>query len=74
MIVKTYETIKLERAASHQGIAILTLNRPESMNAMNTKMALEIIEALEALKYDETVRVLVITGSGVKSFCVGADL
>ncbi|MEH7333622.1 enoyl-CoA hydratase-related protein [Neobacillus drentensis] len=74
MLVKTYETIKLERAKSHQGIAILTLNRPESMNAMNTKMALELIEALEELKYDESVRVLVVTGSGVKSFCVGADL
>ncbi|WP_223592730.1 enoyl-CoA hydratase-related protein [Neobacillus bataviensis] len=74
MLVKTYETIKLERAESHQGIAILTLNRPESMNAMNTKMALELIEALEELKYDESVRVLVVTGSGVKSFCVGADL
>lgn len=74
MLVKTYETIKLERGIRHEGIVILTLNRPESMNAMNTKMALELIEALHELKYDDSVRVLIITGSGTKSFCVGADL
>ncbi|MGG3563911.1 enoyl-CoA hydratase-related protein [Neobacillus rhizosphaerae] len=74
MIVKTYETIKVESAVGHKGIVLVTLNRPESMNAMNTKMALELIEAFEELKYDETVRVLVITSSGEKSFCVGADL
>lgn len=74
MSVKTYETIKLEQDKSHQGIALLTLNRPESMNAMNTKMAVELIEAIEELKYDESVRVLVLTGSEAKSFCVGADL
>ena len=74
MLLKTYETIKIERDVQHKGVAILTLNRPESMNAMNTKMALELIEALYELKYDDSIRVLVITGSGSKSFCVGADL
>jgi enoyl-CoA hydratase/carnithine racemase len=74
MVVKTYETIRLEREVSHEGIVILTLNRPDSMNAMNTKMALELIEALHELKYDESVRTLIITASGTKSFCVGADL
>ncbi|PLR75890.1 enoyl-CoA hydratase [Bacillus sp. V3-13] len=74
MTVKTFETITLERAVSHSGIVILTLNRPEAMNAMNTKMAVELIEAFHELKYDETVRVVIVTGSGTKSFCVGADL
>lgn len=74
MPVKTYETITLDRGLSYKGIAILTLNRPEAMNAMNTKMALELIEAFHELKYEDLVRVVVITGSGTKSFCVGADL
>ncbi|GHH96595.1 enoyl-CoA hydratase-related protein [Neobacillus kokaensis] len=74
MLVNSYETIKLEWDAKKQGIAVLSLNRPESMNALNTKMAIEIIAAIEELKYDEKVRVLIITGSGTKSLCVGADL
>ncbi|WP_034262983.1 enoyl-CoA hydratase-related protein [Bacillus sp. J33] len=74
MLVQTYETIKLESPDQQEGIVLLTLNRPDSMNALNTKMALELIEVLEELKYDENVRVLIITGAGSKSFCVGADL
>ncbi|CAM3712272.1 enoyl-CoA hydratase-related protein [Aeromicrobium ponti] len=74
MLVQTYETIKIENPDQQKGIVILTLNRPDSMNALNTKMALELIEALDELKFDENVRVLIITGSGPKSFCVGADL
>ncbi|RBP90579.1 enoyl-CoA hydratase/carnithine racemase [Cytobacillus firmus] len=74
MQVQTYETIKLESYPDQEGVVQITLNRPNSMNAMNTKMALEIIEVLDELKYDENVRVLIITGSGKKSFCVGADL
>ncbi|MCQ6268386.1 enoyl-CoA hydratase-related protein [Fictibacillus sp. WQ 8-8] len=74
MAVATYETITLSRADQNNGIAVLTLNRADSMNAMNTKMAIEIIEAFRELKYDDTVRAVVITGSGTRSFCVGADL
>ncbi|PWW20781.1 enoyl-CoA hydratase/carnithine racemase [Cytobacillus oceanisediminis] len=74
MLVQTYETIKIENPDQQKGIVLLTLNRPDSMNALNTKMALELIQALDDLKYDENVRVLIITGSGTKSFCVGADL
>ncbi|WP_433957967.1 enoyl-CoA hydratase/isomerase family protein [Cytobacillus horneckiae] len=74
MVVKTYETIKLEKSADKKEIAILTLNRPGSMNALNTKMAIELLEALQELKYDDNIRVLILTGEGEKSFCVGADL
>jgi enoyl-CoA hydratase/carnithine racemase len=74
MTVKTYETIKVEKAPSHKGITIVTLDRPQSMNALNTKMAIELIDVLTELKYDEDIRVLIITGSGTKSLCVGADL
>ncbi|RFU64559.1 enoyl-CoA hydratase [Peribacillus saganii] len=74
MLVQTYETIRLERASHNEGIVIITLDRPEAMNAMNTKMAIELIEAFQELKYDDKVRVVVLTSSGTKSFCVGADL
>ncbi|MBU8768953.1 enoyl-CoA hydratase/isomerase family protein [Cytobacillus oceanisediminis] len=74
MLVQTYETIKLECPPDQEGVVQIILNRPNSMNAMNTKMALELIEVLDELKYDENVRVLIITGSGTKSFCAGADL
>ncbi|WHY71477.1 enoyl-CoA hydratase/isomerase family protein [Fictibacillus enclensis] len=74
MTVATYETITLSKATQHEGITILTLNRPESMNALNTKMAIELIEALHELKYEESLSVLVLTGEGTKSFCAGADL
>ncbi|XJZ28718.1 enoyl-CoA hydratase/isomerase family protein [Bacillota bacterium Lsc_1132] len=74
MVTKAYETIKMERAEHLEGVVLITLNRPEVLNALNTKMANELIEAFRELKYDESVRVLIITGSGTKSFCVGADL
>jgi enoyl-CoA hydratase/carnithine racemase len=71
MLVQTYETIKVENKV---GVAVVTLDRPEALNALNTKMAVELISALDELKYDENVKVLVMTGAGTKSFCVGADL
>lgn len=74
MLTKTYETIKLEKSETYNGVVLLTLHRPEVLNALNTKMAVELIEVLNELKYDESVRVLIITGSGSKSFCAGADL
>jgi trans-feruloyl-CoA hydratase/vanillin synthase len=54
-------------------VAYLTLNRPEKRNAMSPTLHLEISEALEQLRYDDDVRVVVITGSG-KAFCAGMDL
>ncbi len=74
MVTKRYETIKTVWADQYEGVALITLNRPEVLNALNTKMALELLEVFRELKYDESVRVLILTGSGTKSFCVGADL
>ena len=68
-------TILLEKKIDgHEGVAVITYNRPESLNALNTQMATEIIDAFHQLEQDETIRALVITGTGTKSFCVGADL
>jgi len=55
------------------GIALVTLNRPERMNAMAFDVMIPFREALEALSYDNDVRVVVITGAG-HGFCSGADL
>ncbi|HET9077175.1 MAG TPA: enoyl-CoA hydratase-related protein [Acidimicrobiales bacterium] len=55
------------------GLARLTLNRPEAMNGMTNLMVREATRALEAAAADRTVRVLVLTGEG-RAFCPGADL
>ena len=53
--------------------ALVTLNRPEKMNASNDEMAQELVNCLENIDKDKDVRVVVITGAG-KAFCAGADL
>jgi enoyl-CoA hydratase/carnithine racemase len=66
-----YQTIRLER--HDPGVALLTLNRPEAMNAWNDGMAREIDRALHECEADDAVRAVVITGAG-RAFCAGADL
>jgi enoyl-CoA hydratase/carnithine racemase len=56
------------------GIAILTLNRAEVMNSFNFALLHALKEQIEALKFNTNVRVVIITGSGQKAFCAGADL
>jgi enoyl-CoA hydratase len=57
-----------------EGIATITLNRPEALNAFSKEVVEEIIRALEDVKTDENVRVVVLTGSGEKAFSAGADI
>lgn len=66
-----YETILVEK---NEGVAILTINRPDKLNALNTKVHEEGVAALEELRTDDEVRVVVITGAGEKSFIAGADI
>ncbi len=65
------ETCYHERVAD--GVAMLTLNRPERGNGVVPEMARDMLDALETLEQDATVRVLVLTGAG-QQFCAGADL
>lgn len=55
------------------GIATITLNRPDRLNAFTTTMATELIAALDATDADDAVRAVVLTGAG-RGFCAGADL
>jgi len=57
-----------------EGIATITLNRPEALNAFNKEVVDEVLQALEDVKKDESVRVLVLTGAGEKAFSAGADI
>ena len=68
--MKSYKTIGVEKK---EGIAYLTLNRPEVRNAFNQEMIDEIREALRLMDKDEEIRVLIITGAG-KAFQAGADI
>jgi enoyl-CoA hydratase/carnithine racemase len=56
------------------GVALVTLNRPESMNAMNIELREALIETAVALDANQAVNVVVFTGAGDKAFCAGADL
>jgi enoyl-CoA hydratase/carnithine racemase len=57
-----------------EGIATLTLNRPEKMNAFTGTMMGEIIDAIDRTDSDDSVRAVIFTGAGDRAFCAGADL
>lgn len=56
------------------GICTLTLNRPASMNALNGALLAELAQALQEIAYDNSVRVVILSGGTGPAFCVGADL
>jgi enoyl-CoA hydratase/carnithine racemase len=64
-------TVRLEVA---DGVAWVTLDRPGARNAISTKLAADLAATLEPLTTDPKVRAVVLTGSGDKAFCAGADL
>jgi enoyl-CoA hydratase/carnithine racemase len=61
-------------AEEEAGIVILTLNRPEVMNSLNFPLLHALREQIESVRFRADVRVIIITGSGEKAFCAGADL
>jgi enoyl-CoA hydratase/carnithine racemase len=57
-----------------EGIMTITLHRPEKMNAFTGEMMKEMVDALDIADADDAVRAVIITGSGDRAFCAGADL
>jgi enoyl-CoA hydratase/carnithine racemase len=70
-MVTSYRTVLVERR--DEGIAWISMNRPDQLNAMSAELVAELGEALEWAAIDDTIRVVVLTGQG-RAFCVGADL
>ena len=69
--VVSFETITVERDGP---VAIVTVNRPKVLNALNSQTLDELRRAILELKHDAGVRVVVLTGAGEKSFVAGADI
>ena len=67
-----YKQIKTE--IDDNGIMVLTLCRPEAMNAFTGRMMHEMIDALDKADADDAVRAIIVTGDGERAFCAGADL
>jgi enoyl-CoA hydratase len=69
--LKAYDTVLFEEVEPQVGL--LTLNRPEKLNALNMNMVEELHELLAILSKDDSIRVVILTGQG-RGFCAGADL
>ena len=66
-----YETINFEVI---ENIAIIRLNRPNSYNSLNAKMAKELLEISFECDTNKKIRAIILTGEGEKAFCAGGDL
>jgi enoyl-CoA hydratase len=68
----TFDTLLFE--VGPKGIATVTIHRPDKLNALNAKVMQELNEAIGLVESDDSIRGLVITGSGPKAFVAGADI
>jgi enoyl-CoA hydratase len=67
----SYESLTLQ---TQDNIAVLTINRPKSLNALNSTLLQELCQAALEIATNEDIRVLVLTGAGEKAFVAGADI
>ena len=67
----TYQTLLYEKK---DGIGIVTLNRPDKLNALNSTVYKELYTAFAAIEDDPDVRVVIVTGSGDRAFAAGTDV
>ena len=70
-VLPSYATLQLE---IEQHVAVVTLNRPQVMNALNAQMFSDLESVFTLLMANPAVRVVVLTGSGEKAFAAGADI
>jgi enoyl-CoA hydratase len=66
-----YRTLLYEKG---EGLGILTINRPEALNALNSQVLKEIYFLLEEIEKDDEVKVIIVTGQGDKAFAAGTDI
>jgi len=69
--MSTMKYIQLEPIAD---IAVIKINRPEALNALNTDVILELSRTLDIIGVDDGIKAVIITGAGERSFCAGADI
>lgn len=67
-------TSLVEISHEDNGIALVTLNRPDAANALSTELLHCLVEGLYELRRDSNLRTVILTGAGKKAFCAGADL
>lgn len=72
MTSRKFETLLLETDAD--GIALLTVNRPDKLNALNATVLNELEEAAALIEQEKEIRVVILTGAGEKAFVAGADI
>lgn len=65
------ENIKVERDGM---VGVITINRPEKLNAMTPEMASALVAAVNAINVDDGIRCVILTGAGEKAFCAGSDI
>ena len=65
------QLVTVEKA---EGYGVVTLNRPDAMNALSADLRNQLAAAIDALEADDTIRVLILTGAGDKAFTAGLDL
>jgi enoyl-CoA hydratase len=77
-VTQVHPTTRLTRIDAplegHDGVALVTIDRPEARNALSFALLAEIADGLEALDRDGTTRVVVLTGAGERAFAAGADI
>lgn len=67
------DTFRIERDTEHEGVVVMTMNRPEAMNSFNIKQFHAMYNGFREIGADKTVRAIVLTGEG-RAFCAGADI
>jgi enoyl-CoA hydratase len=69
-----FDTLLVSRDEAATAVAVVTINRPDKLNALNGQTIAELARVMRALQSDEGVRAVVLTGAGEKSFVAGADI
>jgi 3-hydroxypropionyl-coenzyme A dehydratase len=72
--LSTTKFIELEKIGENKNITVLTINRPEVLNAINIDIITELSRIFDTIGSDGSTRIVIITGKGERSFCAGADL